>query len=143
MNLKQALKQKNQFVQEINELVQLIRNNNSIIVGNQRTYSPTKLMAELDAKTLELVALKAAIQKANVPVHEKIFMLSELKNRANNFRGIPTNEGKQRSSYGNSEPEVLEVELNQKQVRDIVKNIEESIAMIQDELDTFNAITEV
>lgn len=141
ISLKQALKLKNQLVTNIQELTRLIHDNNSALAGNNRDYSVVELMAELDSKILELVKIKAAIQRTNAPIFEKIFMLSELKNKVQNFKLIPTSEGKQRVSYGNNEPEILTVELNQKRVRELIKGIENEIQTIQDDLDTFNAIT--
>lgn len=143
ISLKQALKLKNQLVTDIQELENLIRQNNSILAGNSRDYSVSDLMIELDSKILELVSLKAAIQRANTPIFDKIFMLSELKSKVQTFKSIPTSEGKQRNGYGNGEPEVLTVELNQKRVRELTKGIESQIQTIQDDLDTFNAVTQI
>lgn len=144
MTIKQALKAKNQLVSEIQELTLLIRTSNSIIVGNKRDYEVSTLMMELDSKILDLINLKAKIQRANTPVLEKIYLLSELKNKATAYKAIDTSEGRQRNLYGNpSEPISMEVELSKSTVRDIIKGIESEIIEIQDALDTFNAVTHI
>lgn len=143
MTVKQALKAKNLLAVELNELYNLIRSNNSNIVGNPKHYVLTDLLIEADSKLLELVTLKAKIHKANEPVYDKIFMLSELKNKAQQYKNISAIEGKQTNSYSKEEPVVYEVELNVKQIKDLVKGIEVLINEIQEELDTFNARTEI
>lgn len=144
MTIKQALKAKNQLVSEIQELTLLIRTSNSIIVGNKRDYEVSTLMMELDSKILDLINLKAKIQRANTPVLEKIYLLSELKNKVTAYKAIDTSEGRQRNLYGNpSEPISMEVELSKSTVRDIIKGIESEIIEIQDALDTFNAVTHI
>lgn len=142
MTIKQALKAKNQLVSEIQELTLLIRTSNSIIVGNKRDYEVSTLMMELDSKILDLINLKAKIQRANTPVLEKIYLLSELKNKVNAYKSIDTSEGRQINLYGNpSEAISMEVELSKSTVRGIIKGIESEIIEIQDALDTFNAVT--
>lgn len=142
MSLKQALKLKNLLISEIAELYNLIRNNNQVISGNSRDYSPNELILMLDSKILHLTSLKSKIQKANYPVLEKIYMLSELKNKIQSFKSIPVEQGKIRNSYrGDVEPEIMEVELGSKQIRELIKGYEAEVLNIQDELDTFNAIT--
>lgn len=143
MTVKQALKLKNQLSLELNELYNLIRSSNSNMVGNPKHYVLGDLMMECDAKLLELVTLKTKIHKANEPIYDKIFMLSELKNKVNQYKGISTTEGKQTNRYSQEEPVVYEVELNVKQLKDVIKGIETRINEIQEELDTFNAITEI
>jgi len=144
MNVKQALKLKNVLITELNELYNLVRSSNSNVVGNVKHYEESEVMLQADSKMLELVELKAKIHAANAPVYAKIFLLSELKNKANHYRSISTTEGKQIDRYGsNAEPTYIEVEFNVKQVKDLIKGIEVRINEIQDELDTFNAITEI
>lgn len=144
MTIKQALKAKNQLVSQIQELTLLIKTSNSIIVGNKRDYNVSELMMQLDSKIMELITLKGKIQRANTPVLEKIYLLSELKNKVTAYKSIDTSEGRQRSLYGNpSEVISMEVELSKSTVRDIIKGIESEIIEIQDALDTFNAVTHI
>ena len=144
MSLKQALKLKNLLIAEISDLYSLIRGNNQIISGNVRDYSTSDLILSLDSKTLQLTNLKAKIQRANSPMLEKIYMLSELKNKIQAFKSIPVEQGKIRTSYRSDlESEILEVELGAKQVRELIIGFQAEIISIQDELDTFNTITNI
>lgn len=143
MNIKQALKARNVLVTELNELYNLIRQNNSYVVGNPRHFNVAELMVEANTKLVELVELKMNIHKANIPVHGLIFLLSELKTKVNQYKGISTTEGKQTNRYSQEEPVMFEVEFNVKQVKDFIKSNENRINEIQDELDTFNSITQV
>lgn len=142
MNIKQALKLKVQLGKELTELYHLIRTNNSTIVDNPKHYSVIQLMDDAKAKFDELIDLKTKIHLANGPVYDKIFKLSELKVKASMYGSIGCTEGKQ-TQYNNSEPVYYQVEINVKDIKSMVKGIEEEIRQIQDELDTFNAITEI
>lgn len=143
MNIKQALKQKNVIIREIEELNDLICENNSIIQGNQREFDTKDLIDELRGKSESLVSLKSAIQRANVPVFDKIFRLSELKNLVKVYNSIPTNEGKQKSSYNRVEPQIFDVQIGRKEMRDMINKVKQEIYIIQEELDVHNAITEI
>ena len=143
MNIKQALKQKNVIIREIEELSDLIRENNSTIQGNQREFDTKDLIGELCDKSESLVSLKSAIQRANVAVFDKIFRLSELKNLVKVYNSIPTNEGKQKSSYGRVESEIFDVQIGRKEMRDMINKVKQDIYIIQEELDVHNAITEI
>ena len=85
--------------------------------------------------------MKAAIQKANVPVYDKIFMLSELKNVIIKLKRIPTEEGEIR--YGNSEPLIRTVIFNKLTIDNLIKESEDQIETIQEELESYNATTEI
>lgn len=143
MNINKALKQKNQLIGEIKELKETISENNSIIVGNEREFDIFHLIEELDTKVAELVKLKSAIQKANVPILDKIYLLSETKSYINWLKSIPVESGKQKARYGDAIEQTMEVVLNKKDVRETVKKLEKEISEFQDEVDTFNATTEV
>jgi ribosomal protein L29 len=79
MNVKKALKEKNRLVKEIQELYARLSQYNSVEVGNVRPYSPKDMLEQINEKSNELVELKTKIHKANTPVYDKIFRLSELK----------------------------------------------------------------
>lgn len=143
MNVKQALKQKTILASEIAKLYNLIKTNNSTIVGNPRHYSVKDLIGELEVKLEELVVLKSKIHRANAPVYYKIFLMSELKNKVNQLRSIDVTEGKDKGSRYNSEVSVYEVELNEKEINEKIKGVENEINSLQDELDTFNVMTQI
>ena len=142
MNIKQALKEKNKLVAEIKDLYDTAKKFNSTEVGNPRRFSVQGSLDEVNEKTSKLVELKTKIHKANLPVYEKIFRMSEMKNQIKELKGISTEEGKVSSRYGTM-VEVKEVELNAAQIKVMVKNIESEIEKLQDELDVHNATTQI
>lgn len=142
MNIKQALKEKNKLVAEIKELYDTAKKTNSIEVGNPRRFSVEGSLKEAESKTKQLVELKTKIHKANLSVYEKIFRMSEMKNRIKELKAISTEEGKVNQRYG-STVENKEVELNAAQIKVMVKGLESEIEKIQDDLDVHNATTQL
>ena len=142
MNIKQALKEKNKLVAEIKELYDTAKKTNSIEVGNPRRFSVEGSLKEAESKTKQLVELKTKIHKANLSVYEKIFRMSEMKNRIKELKAISTEEGKVNQRYG-STVENKEVELNAAQIKVMVKELESEIEKIQDDLDVHNATTQL
>lgn len=143
MNIKQALKKKNLLVNEIKQEFAKCMTYNSVEVGNIRPYSAKESLANYITKTNELISLKTAIHKANVPVYGKIFRLSELKSIVKYVNSINCADGKERASYGQTEPRYLEVEIGVVERDNMIKAFEVEIDTIQDELDYFNATTEL
>jgi hypothetical protein len=142
MNINQALKVKNRLVNEINEQLEIAKMFNSIEKGNPRRYSVSDALARAEQLKKQLIDLKVRIQKANHPILDKIYMLSELKSYVKNLKSISVDEGTVHSRYG-STMEQKEVELNVSQIKGMIKEVEIKISDIQDELDVFNATTEV
>lgn len=142
MTVKQALKVKNRLVKEINEKFEILKKYNSIDQDNTRRYSMINILSEIGSLTEELVVLKAKIHKANLPVYDKIFKLSELKSQITQIQNIPTEEGKTVQAYGsvltykNSELSVIDVEI-------VVKRLQTEIDKLQDDLDIHNLTTEI
>ena len=142
MNIRQALKAKNKLVSEINEMWITVINNNSIEKGNPRHYNIIDILENLDRKTKELIELKTKIHKANTPVYHLIFEMSELKNVATRIKNINTEEGKV-NNYRSSIESIKEVQINEKQKRDFILEIQNKIEIIQEKLDQFNIGTEI
>ena len=142
MNIKQALKEKNKLVAEIKDLYETAKKSNSVEVGNPRRFSVQGSLNEAKEKTAKLVELKTKIHKANLPVYEKIFRMSEIKNQIKELKAISTEEGKVTQRYG-AIVETKEVELNAAQIKIMVKGLETEIEKLQDELDVHNATTQI
>ena len=140
MNINKALKEKNKLVKSILERSKRITEENSVIVGAVRNYSPKTelnvMMKEID----ELVDLKASIHKANVEVYDKIFRLSELKNLVKTLRVVSTQEGNvNRGRYGDTTIMTYESEIKTSDKDLMIKNLEVQIETLQEELDAHNA----
>ena len=94
MNIKQALKLKNKLIKSISENTKLLQQYNTVEVGNPRPYSSTVLMVDISKATDELIALKSKIHRANAPMFEKIFEMSELKSAIKGLQKLDCTEGK-------------------------------------------------
>ena len=138
MNVKQALKAKNKITTLINEIYTLTKAYNSIEEGNPRRYSVVGLLNEANELTRELVDLKAKIHTANQPVYGKIFLMAELKGRVKQLKAISCEEGKVTERYG-STVALKEVEIDIVQKDAMIKQLEDEIEKLQDELDVHNA----
>jgi hypothetical protein len=144
MNIKQALKLKNKLIKSISENTKLLQQYNTIEVGNPRPYSSTVLMVEISKATDELIALKSKIHRANAPMFEKIFEMSELKSTIKAMQKLDCTEGKSnRERYRMESELVLTSEISLVERNDFIKNLEERIEYLQDEMDVFNSNTEI
>jgi len=140
MNINKALKEKNKLVKSILERSKRITEENSVIVGAVRNYSPTVELDVMMEEINELVNLKASIHRANAEVYDKIFRLSELKNLAKTLRGVSTQEGNvNRGRYGDTTIMTYESEIKTSEKDSMIKNIESQIETLQEELDAHNA----
>lgn len=142
MNVKQALKAKNKLVAEIKECYRILQTQNSIEEGNPRRYSVKKKLEDIAQLTDELVQLKARLHRANVPVYDKIFQMAEIKGIIKELKKMDVSEGKQTERYG-SVVSVKEVEMNVIERDAIIKQYEEHVEKLQNELDIHNSNTNI
>ncbi len=145
MNVKQGLKKKNTLVKEIQELYGRLAQYNSIEVGNFRAYSPKDTLEQINQKSNELVELKTKIHKANTPVYDKIFRLSELKSTITRLKSLDCTEGVSNDYYSRNRenPPVKTAEISVVERDEMVKFMEGQIEDLQDILDSHNQNTEI
>lgn len=145
MNIRQALKEKNKLVKEIQDLYVRISQYNSVEVGAHRPYSPKQLMEIVNQKSNELVDLKAKIHRANAPIYDKIFRLSELKSTITRIKNLDCTEGVSNDYFSRNRenPPVKTAEISIIERDEMVKHMEEQIETIQDILDTHNQNTQI
>jgi hypothetical protein len=144
MNIKQALKLKNKLIKSISENTKLLQQYNTVEVGNPRPYSSTVLMVEISKATDELIDLKSKLHRANAPMFEKIFEMSELKSAIKGLQKLDCTEGKSnRDRYRMESELVLTSEISLVVRNNKIKNLEERIEFLQDEMDVFNSNTEI
>jgi hypothetical protein len=145
MNIKKALKEKNRLVKDIQDLHTKLATYNSVEVGNVRPYSAKESMELLNQKSNELVELKTKIHKANGPVYQHIFRLSELKSMITRIKNLDCNEGIVQDYYSRNRetPVVKQTEISIVERDNMVKEMEDDIEVIQDILDNHNQITEI
>lgn len=144
MNIKQALKRKNILVDQIKQEYNRANTYNSIDSENVRPYSAAESLKKYLDLTEELVILKTSIHKANQPVYDKIFKLSEYKSVVKYLKSLDCNEGKSAGNrWESTESKVLVAEIKIVERDTMVSDYEEKINTIQDELDYFNQMTEI
>lgn len=143
MNIKQALKKKNILVDQIKQEFNRANTYNSIDSQNTRPYSATDSLNNYFSLTEELITLKTAIHKANQPVYDKIFKLSEYKSVVKYLKALNCIEGKSNARWDSTEVKIMTVEIGIVERDNLISNYEDKINAIQDELDYFNQITEV
>jgi hypothetical protein len=146
MNLAQALKLKNRYIQQISQFQQDIQGNNSVPSENSRKIEINQTIEELERTVHNLIKLKLLIFEASASMRETILTLSELKSRIVFLKGIDTHEGKGKKDeyiYTMNEEIKYEVMLDVIWVRSQIQKCEEEIDKLQNELDTFNYQTEI
>ena len=142
MNVKQALKAKNKLVGEIKECYRILQTQNSIEEGNPRRYSVKKKLEDIGQLTDELVQLKTRLHRANASVYDKIFQMAEIKAIIKELKKMDVSEGKQSERYG-SVVSIKEVEMNVIERDAIIKQYEEHVEKLQNELDIHNSNTNI
>lgn len=143
MNIKQALKQKNKLVSEIKDLYAKFNTYNSFEDGQERPYDPQELYNQWLNKTNELITLKTSIHVANSPIFGLIFRMSELKTLSKGLRALNTLSGKKNDPYGRGEATLHNAVIGVVDRDVIVKRMEDEIESIQEQLDKFNATTNI
>jgi hypothetical protein len=147
MNIKQGLKLKNKLVLQVNENYQKVSTYNSVEEGTKKPYDTREALEAYNSSVNELVALKTKIHRANAPVYDKIFRLSELKSMATRLKSLNCQEGKvtQRGRFVDvtAPPVMMVAEIGIVERDNIIKYIESQIEDIQEILDTHNSVTEI
>jgi len=143
MTLTKALKLKNKLTKDLNELIRKLHNNNSIIEGGTRYYSTKNILGEIYQKVDELNIIKTKITRANTPVQDKIFLLSELKSLVLSLKSLDCTNGVVNGLYsGNKDTNLVKnSEISVLERDDEVKFLESRIDELQNELDDFNGST--
>lgn len=144
MKLFKALKLKNKKVNEYNNLVTKMVSHNSYDIDTKKVYNSQSLyMSAIDARE-DLIKFKTAIHLTSEPIREKIFRLGELKNFLMNLNRLNTTEGIVKNrGYGENDKSTYACSINEEQKVKTAEDLQNSIENIQDEIDTFNATTEL
>ena len=142
MNLAKALKVKNKKLADYNKTLQKVVAYNSYDVTSKKDYNAKNLLQQAEVQVQEYVDFKTAIHKASEPVRHKIFMIGELKAYLSRIHSLSTTEGLVRDRYS-SEGATYAADINQLEKDAKIEELETAIESLQDELDYFNATTEI
>jgi hypothetical protein len=146
MKLSQALKVKNRLAGEVARLNQVLhrensrRNDNTSKVDRQATW--VQIMQTSD----ELGVLKGKIATANVGIYSKLERMGELKARIAFINSLPKRDGEEVVPlHGDREPLTYnwDAYINQEGADSLVGGLQKQIEFLQDEVDAYNATTEI
>ena len=144
VSLAKALSVKNRLAGRLSQARSAIETYNSVLAGQTDDRATVDVRAEYERLlTLQegLVAVKAAIQRANAPVYEDVLRLGEKKALVQMLSGLNTKHG--------SEPGFNGVEyrytatITKPEVLEMVRRLEAEIDRLQDKLNQYNATTRV
>lgn len=145
MNISKALKVKNRLIGKISSLMEIIKRENSRRNDNPSTVNVEDLFVELSKTREKLVNLKAAIVMASAPIARSLASLSEIKDHINWMRSLPTREGQEIIHIGASQSIGYNWSsfVNREKLDLLLKSHQDEIDKLQDEVDEFNAKTQV
>ena len=142
IRLSKALVIKKRVGAKIGEIDNLMIQNNSYVesYGTQQSVSD---LYDLRKNLSSLVTqFKVLINKANLPIFDKISTILELKSEFAMLKTIPTKDGKFKEQYG-QEVEVWKATLSRQYVDNQLKDIQKKIDKLQEAIDAYNAVTEI
>lgn len=142
MNLAKALKVKNKKIAEYNKTLQKVMAYNSYDVTSKKDYDAKALLELAETQLQQYVDFKTAIHKASEPVRHKIFMIGELKSLLSRIQSLSTTEGVYKDRYA-PEGSTFACDITQLEKDAKIEELETVIESLQDELDYFNATTEI
>ena len=143
MKLAKALKLKNKKLKEYKSTLMKVVQNNSYDVDNKPIYDSTNLYNESVELLKDYLELKTAIHTSSEPIRFKIFQLGEVKSLLNVINGLDTKSGVYKEGYREITLRTYESSISEEEKNTKVKNLENTIELLQDEIDTFNATTEL
>ena len=147
MNIAQALKEKNRILKKLAECEANIEKSNVWRTDNKdKPFVVENELARHNQLVAELVKVKAAISRASLPIHDKIAQLSLrgrylAKLRALNTDGTPVMKGGSFSTTADTAE--VNVQINSMRKQEMIQTVVDEIAALQDQIDSFNATTNV
>ena len=140
ITLAKAFKERSRLNRKIHDVLELVREENSIAEGGVRSIDVREKFAEFKDLGMKMIALKQAIGRANAGIADKLVEIVELKEIRSRLLAIPTNDGRQRSF---PEEYVLVAEIKKAEILAEAEELQRRIDKLQDEIDEFNARTRI
>jgi hypothetical protein len=140
MKIVKAMKKIARLKGEIKELKHRISHSLSTIKGNEFEDEFNSLMKLLEEKINEMIKLKLGVMKANIAdnMFEKVLNLGEAKSRIDFLKELNPKIGLQESGYSGEKTEFIS-QISNVSKNSLIKDCQESINKLTDELDEFNA----
>lgn len=146
MNLAQALKQKNRLAGEIARLQVILQRENSRRSDNVSTVDRQAVLNRILELSEQLGALKTRIALANVGIYSYLERMAELKSLIGFLQGLDKREGEEVNFVGRDQEKLVYTWnslVNQVNCDERVAKLQEQINALQDQVDTYNATTQV
>lgn len=145
MNIAQALKAKNRLAGELARKQAILNRENCRRSDSTSKIDRNSLMAEICDLSEKLANLKAKIAIANVGIYPKLELMSELKSRIAYISNLPIREGEE-TIYGHNNEKTTYTwnsYVNHEAVDNLIADLQISVNNIQDEIDVYNATTQI
>jgi len=146
MKLNQALKVKNRLAGEVARLNQILHRENSRRNDSTSKVDRDSVWNQALKASEELGALKGRIATANVGIYAKLERMGELKARIAFINSLPKRTGEEIVPlHGDREPlkYTWDAYVNQEKADGMVIDLQKQIETLQDEVDAYNATTEI
>lgn len=146
MNLSQALKQKNRLAGELVRQQQILQRENARRSDSVSTVDRDIVYQKILGISDDLGELKGKITQANVNIYPALERMSELKARIALIQSLPKRDGEELVFVGRDQEQVKyqwDSYINQEKCDYTVAELQEQINDLQDEVDAYNATTEV
>jgi len=151
MNIAKGLKEKNRISGKIAKLQNQINLVNRFEDGKKQDFNSRELLTQLQEEWAHLINLKNKIAAANIGIADKLIKLTEAKAELQ-FWNTFTNAGQDvevstKSIYKNREYVEVEVKtyssITSKEIFDNRERVQKLIEDLQDEIDDYNAKTQI
>ena len=145
MKLAKALKLKNKKLSDYRDALKKAIAYNSHDERATVHYDSKEELDKAFSLLNDYIAFKTAIHLSTNPIRALIFELGELKSLLSSLSSMSTQEGPYRSGYSSSagEDTVKVCKINELEKEEMLNNIKTQIDEIQDEIDLFNATTDL
>ena len=146
MKLNQALKTKSRMVGELNRLQQIFQRENARRNDSTSKVDRTALWDQIIKLSTEIGELKAKIVVANIKVYPKLERMSELKGRIKFITQLTKRDGEEVHRGYTAAPATTytwDSCISQEKEDVMVKELQEQINTLQDEIDIINATTDI
>jgi hypothetical protein len=146
MKLTRALKEKNRLAGELTRLQKILQRENSRRNDSTSTVDRAEVWDSCIGLTDQLSEIKGKICVANIGIYPKLERMSELKSRIAFIKMLSTRNGEEIERYGRSDEKIVyqwDAFLKEALIDDLVSVYQTQINDLQDEVDDYNATTDI
>lgn len=144
MNIAQALKQKNRLQNRLSELTNYLLTKNKKTEDDPIDYKLPEKDIEYLKTVKELIDIKARLARASMPIQEKIVEMGLAVEAKKKLSTLEVDEAFTSTYVGSEYKRVKNIyHIDHQKKEDMLKDLTNRINALQDEIDSFNAITSV